>query len=57
MPTSLRFWEWGCPKRGDAHITVTQLCRSTTRIRRGGGRGGKMAKIIIIIIIIIIQIK
>ena len=23
MLISLRFWEWGCPKRGDAHITVT----------------------------------
>ena len=23
MPISLGFWEWGCPKRGDAHITVT----------------------------------
>ena len=23
MPVSLRFWEWGCPKRKDAHITVT----------------------------------
>ena len=23
MPTSLGFWEWGCPKRGDAHITGT----------------------------------
>jgi len=23
MPISLRFWEWGCPKRRDAHITVT----------------------------------
>lgn len=23
MPTSLRFWEWGYPKRGDAHITPT----------------------------------
>ena len=20
MPISLGFWEWGCPKRGDAHI-------------------------------------
>ena len=24
MPISLGFWEWGCPKRGDARITVTQ---------------------------------
>ena len=23
MPIPLGFWEWGCPKRGDAHITVT----------------------------------
>ena len=23
MPISLGFEEWGCPKRGDAHITVT----------------------------------
>ena len=23
MPISLEFWEWGCPKRWDAHITVT----------------------------------
>ena len=23
MPISLGFWEWGCPKRVDAHITVT----------------------------------
>ena len=23
MPISLGFWEWGCPKRGGAHITVT----------------------------------
>jgi len=23
MPISLEFWERGCPKRGDAHITVT----------------------------------
>ena len=23
MPISLGSWEWGCPKRGDAHITVT----------------------------------
>ena len=23
MPISLGFWEWGCPKRGVAHITVT----------------------------------
>ena len=23
MPTSLGFWEWGCPKRGDAHMTGT----------------------------------
>ena len=23
MPISLEFWEWGCPKCGDAHITVT----------------------------------
>ena len=23
MPISPGFWEWGCPKRGDAHITVT----------------------------------
>ena len=23
MPISLGFWEWGCPKRKDAHITVT----------------------------------
>ena len=21
--TSLGLWEWGCPKRGDVHITVT----------------------------------
>ena len=25
MPGSLVFWEWGCPKRVDAHITVTAL--------------------------------
>ena len=25
MPISLGFWEWGFPKRGDAHITVTPL--------------------------------
>ena len=24
MPISLEFWESGCPKRGDAHITVTE---------------------------------
>ena len=24
MPISLKFWESGCPKRGDAHITVTE---------------------------------
>ena len=23
MPISPGFWEWGCPKRGDAHVTVT----------------------------------
>ena len=23
MPISLGFWGWRCPKRGDAHITVT----------------------------------
>ena len=23
MPVSLGFWEWRCPKLGDAHITVT----------------------------------
>ena len=23
MSISLGFWEWGWPKRGDAHITVT----------------------------------
>ena len=23
MPISLEFWELGCPKRGDAHITLT----------------------------------
>ena len=23
MPISLDFWEWGRPKRRDAHITVT----------------------------------
>ena len=23
MPISLGFWEWGCPKRGDAHIPIT----------------------------------
>ena len=23
MPKTLGIWEWGCPKRGDAHITVT----------------------------------
>ena len=23
MPISLCFWEWGWPKRGNAHITVT----------------------------------
>ena len=23
MPISLGFWEWGCPKRGNAHNTVT----------------------------------
>ena len=23
MHISLMFWEWGCPQRGDAHITVT----------------------------------
>ena len=22
MPISQGFWEWGCPKRGDARITV-----------------------------------
>ena len=26
MPISLGFWEWGCPKREDAHITVTASC-------------------------------
>ena len=26
MPISLGFWEWGCPKRGDAHVTVTPTC-------------------------------
>ena len=25
MPISLGFWEWGSPKRGDAHITVTPV--------------------------------
>ena len=28
MPISLGFWEGGCPKRGDAHITVTMLKKS-----------------------------
>ena len=28
MPISLGFWEWGCPKRGDAHITVTLVCQA-----------------------------
>ena len=28
MAISLGFWEWGCPKRGDAHITVTAQCPS-----------------------------
>ena len=28
MPISLGFWEWGCPKRGDAHITVTAMKKS-----------------------------
>ena len=23
MPISLEFWELGCPKRGDTHITIT----------------------------------
>ena len=23
MPISLGFWEWGCSKRGDAHIPIT----------------------------------
>ena len=23
IPILLGFWEWGCPKRGDTHITVT----------------------------------
>ena len=23
MNISLGFWEWGCPKRGNAHITMT----------------------------------
>ena len=28
MPVSLGFWEWGCPKCGDVHITVSMphLC-------------------------------
>ena len=25
MPKTLGIWEWGCPKRGDAHITVTPV--------------------------------
>ena len=26
MPISLGFWEWGCPKCGDVHITVSMPC-------------------------------
>ena len=33
MPTSLRFWEWGYAKRGDAHITLTVAC---SRLRDSG---------------------
>ena len=38
MPITLLFWEWGCPKRGDAHITVTAQCpphveRDTRRVK------------------------
>ena len=29
---TLGIWEWGCPKRGDAHITVTPL-RPTSKAR------------------------
>ena len=25
MPKTLRIWEWGCPKRGDAQNAVTGL--------------------------------
>ena len=25
MPIYLGFWEWGCPKRKDGHITVTAV--------------------------------
>ena len=31
MPISLGFWEWGCPKRGDAHTTVTAPLKTTRR--------------------------
>ena len=31
MPISLGFWEWGCPKRGDAHTTVAAPIKTTRR--------------------------
>ena len=32
MPIQLGFWEWGCPKRGDANITVTSPSQVKTVI-------------------------
>ena len=31
MPISLGFWQWGCRKREDAHITVTAVTVIETR--------------------------
>ena len=52
MPISLGFWEWGCPKRGDAHITVTLVCQvggslfrlSDNRARKKNSRTKKKKK-------------
>ena len=44
MPISLGFWEWGCPKCGDAHITVTVVFAKGPIVYYvpggGGGFGG-----------------
>ena len=36
MPISLGFWEWGCPKRGNAHNIVTATWSACKLVRVPG---------------------
>ena len=42
MPISLEFWERGCPKRGDAHITVTAAKGEIFSFREQKNSGTRM---------------